>query len=170
MTFPRRWDKPQFKESRSAKVERFKRRLETKGDEEKEKREVRLRDKYCRFPLCGCRRMNLARAVAHDRHKGMGGNPACDRSKAAEMILLCSARHRENVIAWDRGTIRILPLTSLRYAGPCAFVIDLPASIAAMREGRKRWIEVGRETALHVFEPFTPEQERILKALAEMDL
>ena len=132
-------------------------------------RAVRLRDKFCRFPLCGCRRFNLTAHVAHQIHRGMGGNPALDRTVPDKMMLLCSARHKENVISLDRGTLRVRPLTNDKLSGPCAFDVDIVAmGYMPIKTGRPRWLEVGRETALHVFEPSTPEQAVVLTALQQM--
>jgi hypothetical protein len=168
VTWPPRWEKPHFKTPLSRKVVRVLKRRAAATLEETEKAKVRRRDRYCRFPLCGCGKMKLALAVCHSEHKGIGGNPAGDRSQAALMIYLCSARHRENAISWDRGTIRIRPLTDQLFAGPCAWDVDLPRSIEAMKKNERRWVEVARERSLHVFEPFTLHQETVLKRLAEM--
>lgn len=170
--FPARWAPgPHFKKPIAAKVTKGLERRKVTAAEDDSKRAVRLRDGFCRFPLCGCKRFNLARAVCHSRHKGMGGNPKGDRSKPPLMILLCSARHRENVISVDRGTLVVTALTDKGLGGPCSFWIDPRALAAGKPTGRERWIEVGRETgALHQFEPFTPAQQAILDRLAKMDI
>ena len=118
----------------SPKVERFQRRVARDKVEDEKKAEVRKRDQYCRFPRCGCRRLHFGLAVAHCRHKGMGGNPAGDRSAPEDMILLCAPRHREHPIALDKGTLRVVPLHERRgFAGPCTFEVELPASLALSR-------------------------------------
>jgi hypothetical protein len=169
MSFPVRWDKPHFKEPVSKKVIRGLKRKGLKDTEDANKRIVRRRDKFCRFPLCACKRFNLALHVAHaEQHKGMGGDPAGKRSLPTGMILLCSARHKENAVALDRGTLRIRPLTNEQYAGPCAFEVDSCALRPRSKKGH--WIEVARETTLHIFALFTQEQRAILTTLAEMML
>jgi hypothetical protein len=141
MTFPRRVNGPMFKDSAKApKVARrvrktLARRL-IENEEERHKREVRLRDRYCRFPLCECRKFGLALHVSHSRHKGAGGNPKGDRSLPELMVLIDAARHRENRM-----------------------------SIAPAK-----WVEVAREIAPHVYQPFTPKQRAILEELAGMEI
>lgn len=142
----------------SRKVARVIKKRKIDKVENDSKADVRRRDRFCRFPRCGCKSFNLARHVAHLDHKGMGGDPSGERSKPERMIVLCSARHKENKYALDRGTIRIRPRTRKGTAGPCAFDVAL--------EGL--WTEVGRETRLHVFEPFTPAQATVLDVLAQM--
>lgn len=169
-SWPPRWTEPQFKKPLSKKVERFQRRVARDGAEDIEKKKVRNRDKYCRFPMCGCGKMKLRTEVSHSQHKGMGGNPAGDRSKAELMVLVCAARHKENAIAIDRGTLRWRPLTARGSHGPIAWDVDLPATVEQMRSDEKRWIEVARETDLHMWHPFSSEQQRILKQLSDMTL
>jgi hypothetical protein len=137
--------------------------------EQGEKRKVRTRDRTCRFPRCGCQRFKLTLAVCHTAHKGMGGNPARDRSVAPLMILFCSARHRENRISLDRGTVRVRPLTDKLFGGACAFDVDTRA-LTGLAPGAPQWTEVGRETARHTFEPFTPAQLAILDQLRGMEV
>lgn len=160
----------------SRKVKRGLQRQERATKEDSEKDKVRKADSYCRFPSCGCRKFRLALHVAHLEHKGMGGNPAGDRSEQALMILLCSARHRENIIALDRGTLRIRPLTAAGTRGPCAFdiawdaipkVADVVVSKRELLDGR--WFELARERGgPHSFEVSTPRQGAILAKLREM--
>lgn len=146
-----------------------------KSAEDLNKQKVRRRDGYCRFPLCGCGRFQLRRDVAHGHHKGSGGNPKGDRSQPTTMLLLCAARHRENTIAVDRGTLRWVPLTKRGTSGPIAWLLarstgpwsaPLPAWSRIMHG--EPWIELARERALHVYEPFTDAQRTILDELAEM--
>lgn len=156
----------------SRKVKRALKGREHKAAEDDEKTTVRKEDGYCRFPSCGCRRFKLALHVAHLEHKGMGGNPAGDRSQAAKMILLCSARHRENVIALDRGTLRIRPLTAAGTRGPCAFDVDVPTLARlglATFASKIVWFELARERGgRHSFEVATHEQAIVLAKLREM--
>lgn len=166
MTFPARWapGTTHFKEGGSLKVARAIKGYKIAAGESKHKRAVRTRDKRCRFPLCGCAKFKLGLHVAHLQHKGAGGNPKGDRSATHKMILLCSARHRENRISLDRGTIRIRPLTLAGTAGPCVWDVDTrdrPSTHA-------QWTEVGREVTRGIFEPFTPEQRAILDTLSPM--
>jgi len=116
--------------------------------------------------------MKLACHASHrpDGHKGMGGNPKGERSIAAHMIYVCSARHREHTISIDRFTVRWRPLTNAGANGPVAWDVDLPSDIKMLRARQKRWIEVAREVSIGVLEPLTAEQTRILKQLAEMTL
>ena len=187
-TWPPRW-KPgaHFKQPVVLKVERAKNTTKRATRERKQKDVVRDRDGYCRFPLCGCRKHKLPLESAHLKHKGMGGNPKEDRSKPEKLITLCRARHRTLPISMHSGTLRVKPLTPEGTAGPCAFSIDiitlwgrqidpggntrgLDKMLADHPAAGPRWVEVGRETARHSFEPFTPEQATLLKRLAAMTL
>jgi hypothetical protein len=168
VTFPARWTGPQFKQQQALKVLRVRKQRQRKAVEDAAKMSVRTRDRFCRFPRCGCDQFKLARHVAHLTHKGMGGNPRGDRSGEARMILLCSARHKENRISLDRKTLRIDPLTRAGTAGPCAFYVSSQA--LGVTERVDRWLEVARETARHVYEPLTPRQVQLLAILAEMTL
>jgi len=173
MSWPPTWDKPHFKEGTSTKVDRFKRRMQAKGKEDAEKQKVRRRDGYCRFPLCGCGRMRLRTEVSHSEHKGMGGNPAGDRSKADLMVLVCHRRHKDGRVAIDKGTLRWRALTARGSNGPIAWDVDLPPSCdlyALLPANRKSpWFELARETAPHTYQPMRDLQIKILKGLAEME-
>lgn len=154
--WPPRWDGPHWKPDGEQKAERQGLRRRRRDKEQDAKREVRRQDRYCRFPLCGCDRAKLQWEVAHLQHKGMGGNPAGDRSDPSRLIYLCTARHQTGLVSLHAGTLEIEPLTSDGTRGPCSFRI---------RQG-DTWVEVGREHALHEFDPFTPEQRRVLIELA----
>lgn len=180
--WPPRWDGPQFKQAAgSAKVKRGKKREARADREDAKKAEVRLRDRYCRFPLCGCKRFQLAlREVSHSKHKGMGGNPAEDRSDPDSMVLLCDARHKANKFSVDRKTLRWKPLTKDGSDGPIAWEIDArelrsiqrtPALIflAIAQLPPTRWFELARETQPHLYEPTSSEQSAILAWLRGMD-
>lgn len=182
-SWPPRWTGSQFKQPRSLKVGRVLKREKRDAKEKSRKDDVRKRDKYCRFPLCGCKRFGLAlREVSHSKHKGMGGNPKGDRSEADLMVLVCAARHKENIFSIDRKTIRWRPLTSKGADGPIAWDIKVaelrrlnPDSAAlmlmAVRElHRAEWLELVRETAIHIYEPLTPFQRSTLERLKGMEL
>jgi hypothetical protein len=159
-----------FKEPKgSAKVERLIRRLALKATEDKSKAEVRRRDKRCRFAQCGCRRFGLRLEVSHAVHKGSGGNPKGERSAPELMVYVCSARHRENRMAIDRGTVRWRPLTAEGANGPIAWEIDVeamqPFGSVFVPQG---WIEVAQETAVGVLAPLTAWQRKTLNTLAGM--
>lgn len=185
--WPPRWDRPHFKQAPgSAKVKRGKKREARADREDAKKREVRLRDSYCRFPLCGCKRFQLTLTeVSHAKHKGMGGNPAEDRSDPADMILLCDARHKANKFSVDRGSLRWRALTKDGANGPIAWSIDARELRRIRREfGDRRtaliylaidtlpagrWFELARETGIHTYEPTTAEGSAILAWLRGMD-
>jgi hypothetical protein len=168
-TWPPRWDKPHFKDDPiSAKVRNGVKRREVTVAEQKEMRKVRLRDKYCRVPLCGCKKFGLLLHVSHQKHRGMGGNPAGDRTVPELMVLVCSARHRENRIAMDRGTLAWRPLTDQGANGPIAWEIDCDALEPSMAGIYRGWRQLARERAIHVYEPLDEWQAHTLKRLAEM--
>jgi hypothetical protein len=165
-----------FKEPKgSAKVERLIRRLALKAAEDKSKAEVRRRDKRCRFPLCQCRKFNLACHVAHSQHKGAGGNPKGERSAPDLMVYVCSARHRENRMAIDRGTVRWRPLTEYGANGPIAWEIDGEALQPFLVDRHMRvflphgWVEIARESAAReTLMPLEEWQRKVLQHLAGM--
>ena len=130
--------------------------------------EVRERDRKCRFPLCACGRFRLRLEVSHQKHRGMGGNPSMDRTTPESMILVCSARHKENRVSLDRGTLRWRALSDRGAEGPVAWDVDLNALGARQGSSRPQWREVARELAPHRVETPTSEQMEVLLLLAQM--
>lgn len=181
--WPPRWTGPHFKGAGSRKVARGLKRETRLAGENAHKKQVRTRDKFCRFPLCGCSRFSLRLEVSHAKHKGMGGNPKADRSEPELMVLVCSARHKENVFSIDRGTLRWRPLTDKGSAGPIAWSIalfdllrvaktegsDLLTLALADIKPRTQWFELARERSIHTCEPSTPAQSVILAWLRGME-
>jgi len=163
--------KPLWKPMRgTAKREREDRRDGVKSHEAKNKTAARKGDDYaCRFPRCFCHRQKIAPAVAHLDHKGMGGNPAGDRSDDRLLICLCPARHRESRISLDAGSMKVRPLTKLGTRGRCEFYVDLNAldKVPAAPK-RPRWFLVATERELHIFEMFSREQALILDRISEI--
>lgn len=84
---------------------------------------VKAEDRKCRVPRCGYTRARVE--VAHKDHRGMGGNPAEDRTVPEDLITLCSIHHG----LWDRGDpklgeLQIEPLDPVRrFRGPCAYYL-----------------------------------------------
>lgn len=111
--------------------------------ERAEKQKVRERDRRCRFPLCRCHLRRTFCEVSHRFHKGSGGDPTGERSKAELMILLCPARHRTSAWSVDQKTLRWTPLTDAGSDGPVAWAFrDKDGSwveVAREREGDRRW-------------------------------
>lgn len=156
------------------KAKRARRRKSVKS-EAAAKLEVRERDKRCRFPKCGCTRnwdpMRSFLEVSHNRHKGMGGNPAGDRSAAALMVLLCKWRHQDGKVAYGRGTLRTAFLGDDGYNGAVAW--EIPAELFSELVGLPTagdWIEIAREQSPGVLLPSTEEQRVVLAELATMDV
>jgi hypothetical protein len=168
-TWPPRWKGSNFKRPHSRKVARGLQREKRDAREGTHKTAVRRRDRYCRFPLCGCRRFHLALHVSHQTHKGMGGNPREDRSTPDRMMLLCSARHKENSVSIDRGTLRWRALTKDGAAGPVAWEVQHHERWAGS-PWRQKWVEVARETAVQSIEPPVAWQFAILQQLAKMEM
>lgn len=159
--FPVRWTEPHFKKRDGGpKVKRAITRKASKAKEDATMAAARKRDVYCRFPLCGCGKLRLVLDVSHQVHRGMGGNPAGDRTTLATLVLVCRARHRQNHYSIDMGTLRWHALTPAGAAGPIAW--------EALNPVTNRWQKIARETARHVFEPFTRKQEKFLRTLREM--
>ena len=167
MTFPRTWDGPQFKQPKSAKVVKVKAARKHKALEDGIMREARVRDKVCRFPLCGCRKLGLRLEVSHQQHRGMGGNPAGDRTDTAILVLLCSARHKENIVSIDNKGLRWTALTRDGADGPIAWDVDMRA-FGGKWEKAPRWKRVARETARGG--PWDVLDRETLEQLAGMEL
>lgn len=176
-TWPPTWNGPNFKKPRvSAKVTRGIKRKVRDNTENQHKTEVRRRDNKacrggCRFPLCGCRKFNLAKHVAHLEHKGMGGNPLEDRSVPEKMIQVCIARHREHLFSIDKGTVQCRPRTNAGTNGPVEWWLD----VETLRDydlspfaSKAEWWLVARESAVGVLEPLSAAQRDVLLQLAEM--
>lgn len=85
-----------------------------------EKAKVRQRDRCCRVPWCSTPTDRLT--VAHLLHKGMGGNPAQNRSTADKMIYLCYAHHQGPRGLDGMYPLSIVPLTDAGTNGPCQFI------------------------------------------------
>lgn len=161
---------------------RKKKRAQLVSQERHEKGLVRVRDRRCRFPHCGCQKrganpLKAFLTVSHDFHKGMGGDPTGSVSIAALMVALCKWRHQDAPVSRHAGTLRTRYLTPDQNDGPIAFEVDLSAvyPIGPYRRG-DAWFEVARETfGTHGSEPpwlleqLTPEQEEVLLWLARME-
>lgn len=161
-------------------------RRERRTVEKRAKEAARRRDRWCRFPLCGCRVKGIALHASHDKHKGMGGNPNGDRSTRERLITFCRVRHQTGAISRHKGTLRTRYLSQLGNDGPVAFEVDVVCVMQAMPNGSwtdaltkvcvhalhatDGWLEVARESRLGVLEPIEPWQKRVLERLAEMDV
>lgn len=161
----------------TAKKARRKRSRKAAAVERDHKADARERDGNCRFPLCGCTRQGLALHVSHAEHKGMGGNPAGDRSLPELLVYLCRVRHREGRISIDRGTLRWVPLTDKGANGPIAWELDgealHPFGSFAHMPGvflPHGWIEIARERAPGELAPLRDWQRRVLENLSAMKL
>lgn len=175
MTWPPRAIGPILKPSRTKRLKTERRDLAKLDAEERQaKAKVTRRDRVCRFPLCGCRRLGFALKarpeVSHRTHKGMGGNPAGDRSTPALMVLLCAHRHQFGAVSRHAGTLREKFLTRDKYNGPVAWEIDVAATASPRRTKVHAWREVARERSVGVLEPLADWQREILERLAEMEL
>lgn len=163
-TFPRRWTGSNFKHDQpNRKVVERQDKLALVAKERKAKEQVRKRDKSCRFPMCQCKKYRRHSEVSHSVHKGMGGNPAGDRSTPSLMVLLCPFRHKENRYSIDRGLLKWEPLTDQGADGPIRWLM-------AVNDPREPWFCVARETAVQQWEKFTSQQRAQLTRLAEMDI
>jgi len=111
--------KPNFKGRRiTTKMARAKKAAVNRKAEREAKAIVRARDRVCRFPG-GNHAWPLE--VAHLQHKGMGGNPAGDRSVPEKMILLCRGHHQSGPVSLHRGTLKVEPLTDAGTNGEVRF-------------------------------------------------
>lgn len=178
MSWPPRWttEKDAAKPIRTAgKVKQRKVRRDRKTKEDTNKLAAKKRDGYrCRFPLCGCRGLGLvldARLEAsHDVHKGMGGNPAGDRSQTGGLITLCLHRHQDSAISRHKGTLRNLYRTPLENDGPIEWAVHARTLLRLCPDlelpPRREWVIVATETAVQQLEPLARWQVEALQALA----
>lgn len=155
------------------KKKKFEDDRKAKSNELANKREARRRDGHrCRFPLCGCRRLNLALEarleVSHQTHKGASGDPTGVRSTPDLLLTLCKHRHQDGGVSRHKGTMRARYLTSDKANGPVAW--DVAARLVWPNVRGDHWIEVAREVKVQQLEPLSPKQQVILERLAEMDL
>jgi len=122
-------------EKGSSLAAKRKRKREQKATESAAMKAARRRDRVCRFPICPCGQFKLRLEVAHQRHRGMGGNPKGDRTTTAGLVLLCVARHQGS-LSVHSGDLRWVGLTKDGADGPIAWEtmgVD------------GRWIELVRE-------------------------
>jgi hypothetical protein len=117
------------------------RKRERKSVEDKTMLAAKRRDSHtCRFPNCEYMRMDPRVEAAHRRHRGMGGNPAGDRTTLNDLVTWCFIHHSE----WDRGgEWDIEPQQAERgFSGPCDFYRTNPAN--------GKWEIFARETVIGV--------------------
>lgn len=141
---------------------RKKRKRQRDAAERRQKQLCRDRDGGCRFPLCGCRRYGVPE-VSHSKHKGMGGNPAGDRSVSALMICLCGWRHRESRVSLHAETLRWEPLTDEGADGLVRWLIRRPELADRV------WVELAVEVEIGKWAPFDGWQAEFISHLSRMD-
>lgn len=168
------WKKPS---ATKRKITKLKGRRELKTREDTNKGRVRRRDRFCRFPLCGCRKLGLKldarQEVSHQKHKGMGGDPTGDRSLPELMLYLCKHRHQDGAVSIHKGTLRARPLTAAGTNGPIAWDVDSETLFPGLYRNivkEARWFEAARETKVQQLEPLSAKQQIVLERLGEMEL
>jgi hypothetical protein len=98
-------------------LERKRKAREHKAREADIMRQVKAEDGHkCRVPRCADQPVG----VAHEDHRGMGGNPAEHKTVPSKLITLCTRHHS----MWDRALMDIVPVTDRRLRGACEFYID----------------------------------------------
>jgi len=100
-------------------LERKAKRAVVDNAERTHKKEVRARDRGCRWPGCECRKLKLRTEVAHLAAKGVGGDHG-ERSEPENLIELCFVKHR-GTPSLHSGDLKIMPRTAVGANGPCDF-------------------------------------------------
>ncbi len=99
-------------------LERKAQRAKRVADEQKVMQDAKKRDGgKCRIPNCEYAKRDLPIDVCHFFHRGMGGNPAGDRTTREQLISMCRIHHS----LFDRGDLDVSPMTSAQADGPCAY-------------------------------------------------
>jgi hypothetical protein len=182
---------PMWKDGETPKTRRARRTRKNAAAERRSKQKVRARDKHCRVPLCGCRKLwryamgdallKFFATVSHDKHKGIGGNPAGDRSVPELMIYLCKWRHQDAPISIHAGNLENVHLTPEGNNGPIEWRIKREAlellfvtwpievSLVMSATVDVEWLTLARETKPQLLEPLEPWQRIILERLGEME-
>ena len=159
----------------SQKVRRALRAKARAGDRDDAKAEVRKRDKGCRVPFCGCRRLRLRLEVSHKKHQGAGGNPAGDRNDPRNLMLVCAERHKDNPISIDRGSLKWEPYYVEKGANSAVtWLIDYALFSYLIGESKQRpttpeWMELATERAPGSWFPLSVGQDFIVRKLATME-
>lgn len=106
----------------TARLERLGKKRSRKLAEERAMSAARRRDGHrCRWPRCEFTGLTLA--VAHLEHRGMGGNPAGDKTERHKLILLC-VRHHDRFDGRAAPDVDIVPVDSRAGTdGPCVFYV-----------------------------------------------
>lgn len=133
------------------------------------KTEAKKRDGYrCRFPLCGCKKLGLVLEASHWRqHKGMGGDPQGLRSDVPDLITVCPHRHRDGVIAIDKGTLEVRPVNKRQGASGCVeWWMDGAAFMGDHQ--RTHWVLLAREIRIGHYAPMSLQAIEVLHGLQQM--
>jgi hypothetical protein len=167
-------NEPRWKEGRTAlKRERQKRRRERLGKEKDAKAESKKRDRHrCRFPRCGCRKLGLCIESSHREHKKMGGNPSGSRNVTANLMTLCSHRHKDGKVSVDKGRLRWVPLSDLGADWLVRWEVDESAFLPLGERVPQEtfWRTVAIETAIGVAHAVDDWSSDRLDDLADMEL
>lgn len=158
----------------TAKLRASKKRR-TKAIELENMRQVRSEDGYCRFPLCGCYQPQphlwsiwLKPEVAHLDHRGMGGNPAGDKSDVKLLITVCNWRHKIDKFSLDKKTIKCEPMTDMGTRGPVRWLVNVEALRDVMPVGcASEWLVIAEEVRPHLTQPLS-DCMPVLRYLREM--
>lgn len=95
-----------------------------KAAEDKVMAEAKRRDgNKCRWPRCEFKSLRVE--VAHtDEHRGMGGNPALDRTQRHKLMALC-LRHHAQLDGRTLPRISVDPISSAEGTdGLCAYYVE----------------------------------------------
>jgi len=116
-----------------------KRRGERTAHEQREMQAAKKRDgNVCRRPRCRFMHLKPAIDPAHQKHRGMGGDPKGTRTTRATVISLCRPHHG----MYDVDDLRIEPLTADNFDGPCDWFEADPETGVLLHVGTEKAIGV----------------------------
>lgn len=125
----------------TALLDRERTKAAQKAAEDEVIAEAKKLDGRCRWPEAHKCRGQLEGAHVF-QHRGMGGNPAGDRTTPGDILTVCAWIHRQGPASIDGKDLKVEALTDRGTRGPCVF----------WRQGESGWYVVAQERAPFLYE------------------